>query len=103
MRQGMGDSNTPIDVRHHESEQRFETGEKGSEAVLDYHMSGHDTIVFTHTGVPPELQNQGIGSKLARVGLEYARAQKLTVIPRCPFIHAYMKRHPEYADLLPRR
>jgi uncharacterized protein len=98
----MSDSNEQIEVRHHQSAQRFETGDEGHHAVLEYRMSGKNTIVFTHTGVPRDLENHGIGSMLAQAALEYAKAQKLTVIPRCPFVQKYIERHPEYAELLPR-
>jgi uncharacterized protein len=58
-------------------------------------------IVFTHTEVPPALEGRGVGSRLARAALDDARRHGLTVIPRCPFIAAFIRRHPEYRDLVP--
>jgi hypothetical protein len=56
-------------------------------------------ISFIHTEVPKALAGKGIGSRLARHVLEAARAEGLKVVPVCPFIAAWMKRHPEYDDL----
>jgi len=53
-----------------------------------------------HTEVPPEHEGQGYGGALAKAALDYARAEKLRVIPTCPFVRAYVKRHPEYAALV---
>ena len=58
-------------------------------------------IVFTHTEVPPALEGRGVGSRLARDALDDARRRGLAVIPRCPFVAAYIRRHPEYRDLVP--
>ena len=59
-------------------------------------------IIYTHTEVPDALEGRGIGSKLARTVLDYARAAHLAVVPSCPFIRAYIARHPEYQDLVRR-
>jgi predicted GNAT family acetyltransferase len=53
-----------------------------------------------HTETPPQAQGQGIASRLVQGALDDARAKGLKVAPRCPFVSAYMGRHPEYNDLL---
>ncbi len=78
---------------------RFEIEKDGYVAVLEYLLQ-HDKIVFTHTGVPAALEGQGIGSRLARAGLDHARAQGLKAVPMCSFIAGYIQKHPEYQDLL---
>lgn len=50
--------------------------------------------------MPPGLEGQGVGSKLAQTGLNYARREGLRVMPLCPYIAGYISRHPEYKDLL---
>ncbi len=52
-----------------------------------------------HTEVPTALNGRGIGSALVRGELDIARAQGLKVEARCPFVAAYIAKHPEYADL----
>lgn len=89
----------PITVVHEPSFHRFRVESEGSGAVLQY-MPSNGTVVFTHTEVPPEMEGQGIGGQLAKAGLEWARAQGLKVVARCPFVASYIQRHPEYQDLL---
>ena len=67
--------------------------------MLTYNQQG-DTIYFIHTEVPPALEGKGVGGELAKAGLDYARANNLKVVARCPFVASYVKRHPEYGDLV---
>ncbi len=89
-------------VRHNPEEDRFEIGSGPELAVLEYRRVGR-TIVFTHTGVPPALEGRGLGSRLARAGLDDARENKLKVVPLCWFVRGYIERHPEYQDLLKKK
>ena len=57
-------------------------------------------MVFTHTEVDPSFEGQGVGSALARGALDDVRSRGLHIIAMCPFISAYVRRHPEYADLI---
>jgi uncharacterized protein len=57
-------------------------------------------ITFTHTKVDPAFEGRGVGSKLVGHMLDSARARGLAVVPECPFVETYIKRHPEYADLI---
>lgn len=67
--------------------------------MLTYKVDG-ETITFIHTEVPATMEGQGIGGKLAKAGLEYARENGLKVVARCPFVASYLQRHPEYLDLV---
>ena len=87
-----------LTVAHNPEEQRFEIRVASYLAELRYLIKG-DTITFTHTGVPTALEGQGLGSRLARSGLEYAREHGLKVKAHCSFVAAYLERHPEYQDL----
>ncbi|HKE51572.1 MAG TPA: GNAT family N-acetyltransferase [Actinomycetes bacterium] len=57
-------------------------------------------IVFIHTEIQPEFEGRGLGSRLASAVLDTARSRGLAVVPDCPFISAYIRDHPEYADLV---
>jgi predicted GNAT family acetyltransferase len=76
------------------------------ELIVDGHMAfvaysrAPGTITFIHTVVPETLAGRGIGTKLAKHVLDKARADGEKVIPRCPFIAAYIKKHQEYQDLV---
>ena len=84
------------------AEHQFELVVDGFTAFAAYQRDGN-AIVFTHTEVPPELQGQGVGSALARGALDAARAEGAEVVPLCPFIASYIRRHPEYLDLVSER
>jgi predicted GNAT family acetyltransferase len=90
-----------VDVVDNPTQSRFEAVVEGQLAVAEYVRHG-DTIIFTHTEVPKELDGRGIGGALAHAALEQARAQGLTVVARCPFMAKYIERHQEYQPLLRR-
>jgi len=81
------------------AEHRFELP-VGDHVALAYYTQTPGVITFTHTEVPPALAGQGVGSKLARGALEMVRARGLKVVPRCPFIAAFINKNAEFADLL---
>ncbi|MFN8473155.1 MAG: GNAT family N-acetyltransferase [Anaerolineae bacterium] len=97
----MSDKKMPVQVVNNPAESRFEALVNGYLGVLEYEMAP-GTIIFLHTGVPDELEGQGVGGQLAKTGLEYARAEGLGVISDCPFVTSYIQRHPEYRPLLAR-
>ncbi|MFI6978995.1 GNAT family N-acetyltransferase [Embleya sp. NPDC050154] len=62
----------------------------------------HDEeIAFIHTEIDPRFEGQGLGGTLARAALDAVRERGLAVLPYCPFIRGWMRKHPEYADLVP--
>jgi len=86
-------------VQHEKPYHRFAVHLEGAMALLTYtHES--DTIYFLHTEVPPEMEGKGIGGQLAKAGLNYVRDNNLKVVARCPFVAAYIARHPEYQGLV---
>jgi predicted GNAT family acetyltransferase len=86
-------------VVDNEAQGRYEMDVGGKTAVLGYNRKG-GTIFLTHTEVPEELEGQGIGSKIVKHVLDKARADGEKVAPWCPFVRAYIDRHPEYEDLV---
>ena len=87
-----------LEVTHNPSENRFETWIDGYLSKLDYLQDGKN-FVITHVGVHPELRGQGVAGRIVQVGLEYAKEKSLRVIPMCSYAAAYIRRHPEYAEL----
>jgi uncharacterized protein len=57
-------------------------------------------IIATHTEVLTELEGQGIGSQLAAGVLAQLRADGRLVQPLCPYLSAYLQRHPEWSDVV---
>jgi predicted GNAT family acetyltransferase len=60
------------------------------------------TIVLVHTEVDPALEGQGLAATLVRDALDDIRARGERVVPHCPFVASYIRRHPEYRDLVTR-
>ena len=90
-----------IDVVDHPEAHRYEA-RAADGAVLGfskYRVEG-DTVVFTHTEVDDAQEGQGVGSRLVRGALDDVRAGGRRIRPLCPFVRAYVDRHPEYTDLV---
>ena len=58
-------------------------------------------ISLNHTEVEPAFQGEGLATKLARFSLDDARKRGLAVLPFCPYVNSWIKKHPEYTDLVP--
>jgi hypothetical protein len=86
-------------VIHNTEKKCFEAQAEGHTAKLNYRLDG-ETILFTHTGVPPALAGRGIGSLLVRSGLDYAKENNLKVTTLCWFVSGYIQRHAEYQELV---
>ena len=81
---------------HHRYELR-----SGDELVgfIAYRLNG-EVIRLIHTEVLPAFNGQGHAATLARAALDDARSRGLTVRPDCPYVASYIRKHPEYADLV---
>ena len=87
------------DVVNNREHHRYELTVEGHLAAAYYKVSD-GIITFEHTEVPPELGGKGVGSRLVKCALDQVRAEGLKVIAECPFVHSYIGKHPEYANLL---
>ena len=85
---------TDLKIHNNALASRFEVSLNGGLAVLDYRIEG-DTAFLLYVEVPVAEQGHGIAGKLSRGALEFARDNGLKAVPRCPFIAAYVRRHPE--------
>lgn len=87
------------DVVDNPAAHRLEIHDGGHIAFLTYRMKG-DAIEYLHSETPPELQGHGYATTLAKFALDREKASGRKVIPTCPFVRAYIKRHPEYASVV---
>lgn len=88
-----------LDVHHDPDTRRFHTRVEGHEAELLYSLRD-GRMVIDHTGVPDAIGGRGIASILVKAALDLARARGWRVVPACSYSAAYVRRHPEYADLV---
>jgi uncharacterized protein len=93
-------STDTIEITNNEKESRFEASALEGLAFLRYQVLHDGTFVLIHTEVPPALAGRGLASRLARTGLDLARARGVRVVLKCPFVAEFIARHPEYQDLV---
>ncbi len=82
-----------------EAAKRYEFHVDGHVPVIEY-IKARDKIYLTHTEVPSALEGKGIASALIKKALEDIDAKNLTLIPLCPFVAGYLKKHPEWKRLV---
>ena len=90
---GPATNNTVTDNHHHH---RFEMNTDGKISIVEYQHVDDETLALTHTEVDPSLEGQGVGSHLVEGVLAYAERNNLKIVPLCPFVAAYIKRHPDW-------
>ncbi|WP_337188225.1 GNAT family N-acetyltransferase [Phenylobacterium sp.] len=88
-----------IEVTNNEAESRFEVTLGGETAFAEYRLVDHG-IILPHTVVPTAFEGRGIASKLAVAAFTYARENDRKVIPTCPFMAGWVKKHPEWRDIV---
>jgi uncharacterized protein len=82
-------------VQHDPDHSRFFVPLPGGDAQLLYAMFGDDVLDLQHTEVPPSAKGQGVGDALVRRALAYARERGLRVMATCPYVQAWLRRHPD--------
>lgn len=95
-------------IQHDKAAKKFILMKDGKASTLDYSSSiddqidgqGHLILDYQSTFVPPELRGQHLGENIVKFALDYARENGYKVIPSCPFVKAYIEKHPEYKDLV---
>jgi predicted GNAT family acetyltransferase len=90
-----------IEVRDDPAQSRFEIRIDGTlVGFAEYRL--HGTVAdFTHTQIDEALEGRGLAGRLIGAALDATRAAGRQVRPYCPFVRAYIARHPEYTDLVP--
>lgn len=86
-------------VRDDSARQRYELRVGEELAFIDYRRDGR-LVIMTYAEVPPALRGGGVGSALVAGALTLVRERGERVVPLCPFIEHYIRRHPEVHDLL---
>ena len=89
-----------VTVTNNPQENRYEATVDGALAGFAEYQLTDELVVMTHTEVDRAFEGRGVGGALARFALDDIRGQGTrTVLPICPFIKAWIVKHPDYADL----
>ncbi len=79
---------------------RYEININNDVAFIEYVFSTAGEIFLTHTEVPKAMEGKGVGSSLVLKVLQDIEERNLRLIPLCPFVATYIKRHPEWRRLI---
>ena len=86
-------------IRHNHEQQRFEKPVDDLLCVIDDEL--HElNLSLTHVLVPKPLEGRGIAGELTRAAFDWARTENYRVIPVCPYVQAWLRRRPDYQDLV---
>ncbi|WP_299534534.1 GNAT family N-acetyltransferase [Ulvibacterium sp.] len=88
-----------LQLKDNPEAKRYEVHIDGLVPRIEY-IKVKDKIYLTHTEVPKGLEGQGIGTSLVKAVLEDIEKKDLTLVPMCPFVAMYIKRHPEWKKLV---
>ena len=83
-----------------EDKRRFELEVENHIAFIEFIKNNDNIIFLTHTEVPSELGGKGVGSELVSRVLNWIKENDYKLAPLCPFVAAYLKRHPEWTEIL---
>jgi predicted GNAT family acetyltransferase len=86
-------------VRDNAAQSRFELDVEGGLAFANYRRTP-SAVIITHTETPRSLRGRGIASELVQGALQLIRADGRKVIAGCGFVADYLRKHPEFADLV---
>src|SRR6266478_868637 len=86
-------------VRDNRAQNRFELDVEGALAFANYRLTP-GAVIITHTETPRALRGRGIASELVQGALQLIRADRLKVVAGCGFVVDYLRKHPEFADLV---
>ncbi len=93
-------SQPAVEVRDRAERGRYELTVDGELAGVADYRDRAGRRIFVHTEIDSAFSGRGLGNRLAAGALDDAAARGLRVVPRCPFIRAYIERHAEYRPLL---
>jgi predicted GNAT family acetyltransferase len=89
-----------VELRDNPEEHRYEAYVEGALAGFTAYERNDDAITILHTEVDGAFEGQGVGSSMVRQLLDRLRADAgRKVVVLCPFVNAWLRRHPDYQDL----
>ena len=90
-----------IEQIEEENKGRFEAIENKKQAgKITYTWAGQHKIIIDHTEVNPDFKGEGVAKKILNATIDFAKENKLKVIPLCPFAKSIIEKTPEYQEVL---
>lgn len=91
-----------IPLIKNDSKKRFEINVDGHFAFINFGETGHQ-IALVHTEVEPELEGTGVAAAVVEKTLHWIEDNGKTLLPFCPYVFAYIKKHPEWKRIVDTR
>ena len=91
---------TDPEITYNTTNNHFELQVDGHKAFIETILSKDEVMFLTHTEVPVVLEGKGVGKRIVEGALEYIKEHQYKLAPLCPFVAAYLKRHPEWKTIL---
>lgn len=98
----MNEEYKDLELVNNEVAKRFEMSVGEHKAIIEYKQNPH-TMVLLHTEVPQQLEGKGAATAIIEKVLKLVETNQQKLIPVCPFVVAYVKRHPEWNRILDAR
>ena len=83
-----------VDERH-----RYEILVDGARAGLTAYRDRDDRRVFFPTEIDDAYAGQGLAGILVEHALTDVRASGMRIVPVCPYVAKFLKKHEEFADI----
>jgi hypothetical protein len=96
----MSDKYADIPLVQNQDKRRFEMEVENHIAFIEYIINKDNIMYLTHTEVPKALEGKGVGGSMVEKALNFVKDNGYTLAPLCPFVAAYLKRHPEWQSIL---
>lgn len=88
-----------IPIVNNETKNHFEFNVNNHISFIEYSSMGNQ-VSLNHTIVPDELSGQGVGSALVEKTLTYLKEANKKILPFCPFVFAFIKKHTEWKSIV---
>ena len=91
-----------VSIAHKQNDTRgvfFIEGESGVVSELTYSINKDGKMTIDHTKTKRREEGKGLGGKLVKHAVNYARENSLKIEPLCPFAEVQFEQHPEYQDV----
>jgi len=90
-----------VALKNNELAKQFEWHIEGKIAKVQYDFSSDKKRIFLiHTEVPTALEGMGVASRLVKAVLDHIEDKGWKLVPLCPYVKSFLKKHPEYKRLL---
>lgn len=97
---GVADPADEVRVTHEPDKRRYAITVGGTLAGFARYSPREGALAFIHTEISPQFGGRGLASTLISQALAEVRASGSRIIPYCPFVAAWLKKHPDYEEIV---